>query len=476
MAHGAWMRLPSGDNTHTRQSPLDDERAIVGHAAGGGLLVEVLQDVLGGQPVEPVVLGEARHGRRPRRVAQLANELADGEAQLHGPPRLVAVPERHLARFARRGRHQHAIVGDVLDTPRRGAEGEGVADLGFEHHLLVELADACRRFRTRQEHAVEAAIGNRAGVGDGHAHRALASDDGVLHAIPRDARPQLGELVRWITARQHVEDAVEHPAPQVGKGRGPSHQPEEVVHVPRVEPGDGDELLRQDVERVARIARGLDLALVHRPRDGGARHEVAAKLGKDHALAGGTHLVAGAPDALQAAGDRGRRLDLHHEIDGAHVDAELERRRGDERPDAAGLEQILHLAARLARQRPVVRAHERLLGQVVERARQALGEPPAVDEEQRRAVRANEFQEARIDRGPDRHAGRALRRVPARHGDGAAQAAHVLHRHFDADLQRLAIRGVDDGDGTVLARRLRVGELAVDVGFDVLVSCVVAGL
>jgi hypothetical protein len=43
IAHGAWMRPPNGDSTQTRQSPsssrhaLDDDRAIVGHGAGGGL-------------------------------------------------------------------------------------------------------------------------------------------------------------------------------------------------------------------------------------------------------------------------------------------------------------------------------------------------------------------------------------------------------------------------------------------------------
>ena len=36
------------------------------------------------------------------------------------------------------------------------------------------------------------------------------------------------------------------------------------------------------------------------------------------------------PDALQAAAHRAGRLDLDHEVDGAHVDAELEAARGDE--------------------------------------------------------------------------------------------------------------------------------------------------
>ena len=53
---------------------------------------------------------------------------------------------------------------------------------------------------------------------------------------------------------------------------------------------------------------------------------------------GSSMRVAGSSDALHAAGDRRRRLDLDDEIDGPHVDAELERRRGDERRDLAGFQ------------------------------------------------------------------------------------------------------------------------------------------
>mgnify|MGYP007068864050 CR=1 FL=1 len=38
----------------------------------------------------------------------------------------------------------------------------------------------------------------------------------------------------------------------------------------------------------------------------------------------------GTPDTLHAAGDRGRRLDLDDQVDGAHVDAQLQAARGDD--------------------------------------------------------------------------------------------------------------------------------------------------
>ncbi len=118
-------------------------------------------------------------------AAQLAHELADRIPQLDRTSGLVAVPERHLARLARRRRDEHAVVRDLLDPPGRGAERERLADLRLEHHLLVQLADAHGPIGAGQEDAVETAIGNGAGVGDRHALGAFASRDRVARRGPR---------------------------------------------------------------------------------------------------------------------------------------------------------------------------------------------------------------------------------------------------------------------------------------------------
>ena len=87
------------------------------------------------------------------------------------------------------------------------------------------------------------------------------------------------------------------------------------------------------------------MPVVHGLGDGGAGDEIASKLRHDHALADGVSLMAAAADALQAAGDRGWRLDLHNQVDRSHVDAQLERRGGDEGAERAGFEQLLDLDA-----------------------------------------------------------------------------------------------------------------------------------
>ena len=110
-------------------------------------------------------------------------------------------------------------------------------------------------------------------------------------------------------------------------------------------------------------------------------------LGVDRAPARLADLVAGTPDALQATAHRPRRLDLDDEVDGAHVDAELEAARGHDGPQVAALELVLDDDPLLAGERAVVRLDEvlaapaglgidadaALLGQLVELGGQSLG-------------------------------------------------------------------------------------------------------
>src|SRR5205085_6264454 len=104
-------------------------------------------------------LGEALVGP----VVDLPEELAERPAQLVRTAEPVAVPERHLAGLAGRGRHDDAVAGDLLDAPRAGAEHERLADARLVDHLLVELT-AARPLR--REDAVQTAVGNGAAARD----------------------------------------------------------------------------------------------------------------------------------------------------------------------------------------------------------------------------------------------------------------------------------------------------------------------
>ena len=96
----------------------------------------------------------------------------------------------------------------------------------------------------------------------------------------------------------------------------------------------------------------------------------------------------GSADALQERRDPVRRADLADEIDVADVDAQLERGGGDERAQRAGLEPRFRVEARLFRQAAVMRRDRVFAQPFAQVPRQALGHPPRVHEDERRAMRA----------------------------------------------------------------------------------------
>ena len=411
---------------------LDDDGAVGRDHAGGGLLVvEVVREVGGRQLVE--VAEPAGAGR-----------LADGPAELVGPSDPVALPERHPARHARRRRHQHPVAGDLLDPPRRRPELEDLAGAGLVDHLLVELAHPCAG--VGQEDAVEPAVRDRPARRDRQPAGVVAPADDAGGPVPDHPRPKLRELVGRIAPGQHVEHALELRAAEIRVGRRPRDHRVQVVDRPVVHHRGRDELLGEHVERLARDAGVLDRALAHPADDDGRLEQVAAVLGEEAAVRGGVDVMAGPPDPLEAGGHRLRRLHLHDEVDRAHVDPELERRGGDERRQPSGLEHLLDLEPLLAGYRAVVGARDLLLGEVVQAVGDALGRTAAVHEDEGRAMGANELEQARVDRRPDRLARLAVG------GRGAAQLTHVGDGNDDLQVERLSMAGIDDLDRAVAAQ------------------------
>ena len=282
----------------------------------------------------------------------------------------------------------------------------------------------------------------------------LPSLDDARRAIPGDARPQLGELVGRVTPGEHVEHVLELRAGEAGEGVRAPYELVQVVDGDLVIGADRDDLLREHVERVARDLCLLDQALAHRLRDDGGLEQVGAELREDASLRDGSQVVAGPADALQPAGDRLGALDLDHEIDGSHVDPQLERRRGDEARDQPRLQELLDLDALLARERAVVGSRDRLLGELVQPQGEPLGEPPVVDEHDRGAVLSHESEQRGVDRRPDR-AGRRLvarghRNSVRRHELAQARVgaglAHVLEGDDHLEVEILAGACVDELD------------------------------
>ena len=159
--------------------------------------------------------------------------------------------------------------------------------------------------------------------------------------------------------------------------------------------------------------------------------------------------MTGAADPLDAAGDAGRRLNLDDKVDGTHVDTQLEARGRHQSGKAAGLERILDQEALLLGDGAVVGTDQFLTRQPIDRRGQPFGEAPRVHKDDRRAVLANQLEDAWMDRRPDTAARSLL--IGANHGGRPAinlgatfQIGHVVHRNFDGDLHRLHTTGIDD--------------------------------
>jgi hypothetical protein len=340
-------------------------------------------------------------------------------------------------------------VADLLDPPAAGTERDDLAGPALVDHLFVQLADPPpgRPRLADHEDAVQPAVGDRAATRDGdHAGVAAALDD-VGDAVPHEARLEFRELVARIGPGEHVQDALEDLAAERLVGRRAGHGREEVVDGPAVHHRHRDELLRKDVERVAGQRRRLDRARVHPLGDDGRFEQVAAVLREDHALRRRPDLVAGPSDPLQAAGDAGRRLHLDDEVDGAHVDAELQGTRGDQGREPAGLQLLLDRDPLLTGDAAVVGAHEVLAGQLVQTLGESLGEAAAVREDDRRAVLLDQLEDPGVDGRPDAGPGLGVRGRAAGllvEREDLAGGGHVLDRNDDLQLERLAGAGVDD--------------------------------
>ena len=100
--------------------------------------------------------------------------------------------------------------------------------------------------------------------------------------------------------------------------------------------------------------------------------------------------VVRASDPLEERRDVAGRPDLAHELDGADVDPELERRGGDERLQVAGTQPRLDAVSAVLREAAVVRGDDVVTESLAELVRQALGETAGVHEDERRPVLADE--------------------------------------------------------------------------------------
>ena len=238
---------------------------------------------------------------------------------------------------------------------------------------------------------------------------------------------------------QHLDDRIEVLARQVGVAIRAANQREEIVLAPVLRRRHRHDLLRQHVERRRRHEQPIEIATDDRSRQCGAFDELIPRGREDSALrfGGVLDLMAGSADALKRDGNRPRRPNLTHKIDGADVDAELERRGGDDRLQLSRLEPLFRRQPELARQAAVMREHRIFAKPLTQVVRHAFGEAPGVDEDQRSPVFPYQCRDALVDFLPH-----LVRR----------DRPQLVAGDLDRQVHRAAMSMVDDVDG-----RIRIG-------------------
>ena len=314
---------------------LDHDRAVVGDRAGRlALLVEVARaGSSAASRVEPVGV-QPRFGRRPARArAARAPCAPSARPSSSGRPGPVAPPERRLAGLAGRGRDDDAVERDLLDPPRRSRRARTSRRRGSRR-------PSPRRARRRGRRRGGT---RRTARGRGSCRRSRSRRAARLRA--RAPGPARGPTRRAAAARRTDRTGTGRRACRAPRGtrrrrarrssRTRRTQREQRVDVPLVDRDRGDDLLREHVERVARVAHLLDEPVAHRgarPRSlrAGRRGTSGRSCPCSARRPGGRRARRAACRATTEPGDSTSTTRSTR----AHVDAELEAARRDDRAAA----------------------------------------------------------------------------------------------------------------------------------------------
>ncbi len=207
----------------------------------------------------------------------------------------------------------------------------------LDREVLVQRAD--ERVVRLEDDAVVGDLGDRAAGGEREQPRAAPAAHAAV-APRRDARARRGVRVcvakPSATIATHGVEVVARRARDTATRGAPARRA-------RPRRSRGRRSRRRSAARARRAARRATTMRSSSPRRtarSSAAHSTRSSRDTGNSRPFGVPAigVARAADALQERGDAMRRSDLADEIDVADVDAELERRRGDERLQLAGLQ------------------------------------------------------------------------------------------------------------------------------------------
>jgi hypothetical protein len=335
------------------EEPLQDDRVRGRQRAERGQPGQQVADDDLHRGLADAALGlEPAAGVRGRTLRNRPAQLGDLLGQFSGPPRCLALPERHRGRCPVRVDHPDGPRLHPADPPGVRAEQEDIARPALHRPFLVHRADL---------HLV--GLGDDpevAELGDGTA-RGQRGQPGAAPGLHGPVHLVAVQVVRTSAAAgpdslaEQLGDVVEVLPRQVTERRRPPDQGEQLVLRPLLGRGLGHQLLGQDVQRLVRDDDGVQRAAAHAAQQRGALHQLVAGRRVQPAGRGPAAGVVGPAHPLQERGDAARRADLAHQLDRADVDAELQRGGRHQRPQVTGPQPGLDPLPAPLGQRPVVR-------------------------------------------------------------------------------------------------------------------------
>ena len=379
---------------------LHDDAPVVGHAVQhlAGLHEPVAHGRGGARVQAALARRPLRELGRVQPVGGVAAEPPHGEPELERARRVLAAPERDRRRHALRVLDEDPAALHLGDLPGVRAQQEHVAGQALGDELLVERADL--QVGVRHEDVEEPGVGDGAARGERQEAAAAARVEPVVDTVPEDPRRDALHLggERVGERPDHGDEVLAREAPV---GRRPGEARVEDVQRERLGGHRGDDLLGEDVERRLGHPDAVELLLADRADDRGRLEQLLALGDDDPALRDPREPVARPPDALERGRDVAGRLELDDQVERPDVDAELERGGRHERVQLAVLEPVLGLQAGAPRERAVVGGDAAVLDAVVEVAGDPLRRAPALAEDERRAVLADELGDLLQRRVPD---------------------------------------------------------------------------
>ncbi len=258
-----------------------------------------------------------------------------------------------------------------LAEHRAAAPGHAAALAHIAHIELRHLDDGAD---------IEAVLLGDARMGDAPQPFFRAADAGVAFVAAQ----------RIAAGGDEIDDAVEGFALQLGIGCCGTDLGIKPIGVEGGGAGRAQHVLRQNVQRAGKQRRRVLRAEIVGVECCAAFQHFEA-VGRDEDRLGGlVHAVVGAADALGKAARALRRADMHDEVDIAPVDAEVERRGGDDGAQRVVGHGLFDAAALADFQRTVMQGdRQRILIGPPQFLEQKLGLAARVDEQQRHFVAAD---------------------------------------------------------------------------------------